>query len=127
MANSYKANKFRNDLPKATVESTADTTTPSIDDNFDIALEELQSVCKEIKKQLTNISTEVKKLQTNKKSGTEIVTYCKKTVKKVDDVKEEIDSTLKGFSNVVNAAQKAEYKRMMAWIREQMAATSNNA
>ena len=50
MANSYKANKFRNDLPKATVESTADTTTPSIDDNFDIALEELQSVCKEIKK-----------------------------------------------------------------------------
>ena len=68
-----------------------------------------------------------KKLQTNKKSGTEIVTYCKKAVKKVDDVKEEIDSTLKGFSNVINAAQKAEFKRMMAWIREQMAATSNNA
>lgn len=126
MANSYKHNKFRSDFQKAVIEGDADKSTVSLDDNYDEALAQLQSVINGINNHLAKIKTNVHDINKHQDTGKEAQKATNQTMNKIDAVKTNLTNALNNFSNAVNNAEKAEYQRMKAWIKDQMTMQANS-
>lgn len=128
-SNKYKFNKFVNSLPAAQVESDSATSTPSLGENYDQALQKLQSIQKQIDTEISNVSSYVKQIRNHKNkkgkatSGTEIQKYCDKVTNGLKKSQAEINTLINKFTAAIDQVEKEELKRMLAWVRRQMQET----
>ena len=126
MANKYKGGKFNSPFGKAQVENDANKAQAALSDDYDRELSGLNDVINSLENKLDKIDKELDKLKAHSDTGVEARTACTSASKKIRTVKTNLSSSLKALSKAINVEEKAERRRMRAWINKKMAEEAND-
>jgi len=121
MANDYVSGKWAGKTGaslKADFQKSNNQNTPTLDLNFDEALENVKRVQGKIDTSIKNINKEVKKLYNDKHTGKFAQSYLKNTQKRLNNMKTQLSGNITSMSKGVNTAQKEEWKRLKELLQE---------
>ena len=122
MANKYKAGKFNSPFGKANIESDSSKAQAALGDDYESELKNFQDAVGYLTGRLDKIQNQLQKLRDHKDTGKDARTACQNGIDSLKKIKNNLKSAFNKMEKAIDAEEKAEYKRMIAWYRQSTAA-----